>query len=92
MPKRALLGGLAAHIARAQCTHGGRTPYFLGPFRDLFEVQNIAGGVGLDGPRNLAGQRPVEDAPETTTPQKMAKKTFFELVLSFSQKFIPKGL
>ena len=73
----AFWGGLAAHIARAQCTHRGRTLYFLGPFRDPFEVRNNPGGVGLDGPRNLAGPRPVEDTPETYDPQKMAKKKLF---------------
>ena len=87
----AFWGGLATHIACAQCTHRGRTLYFLGPFRDPFEVRNNPGGVGLDGPRNLAGPRPVEDTPETYDPQKMAKKTFFEHVIFSPKKFTPKG-
>ena len=73
----AFWGGLAAHIARAQCTHRGRTLYFLGPFRDPFEVRNNPGGVGLDGPRNLAGPRPVEDTPETYDPPKNGEKKLF---------------
>ena len=87
----AFLGGLATHIARAQCTHRGRTLYFLGPFRDPFEVRNNPGGVGLDGPRNLAGPRPVEDTPETYDPQKMAKKNFFRTCNISPKTFTPKG-
>ena len=87
----AFWGGLAAHIARAQCAHRGRTLYFLGPFRDPFEVQNNPGGVGLDGPRNLAGPRPVKDTPETYDPQKMAKKNFFRTCNISPKKFTPKG-
>ena len=87
----AFWGGLAAHIARAQRTHRGRTLYFLGPFRDPFEVRNNPGGVGLDGPRNLAGPRPVEDTPETYDPPKMAKKNFFRTCNISPKKFTPKG-
>ena len=55
-----------------------------------FEVRNNPGGVGLDGPRNLAGPRPVEDTPETYDPQKMAKKNFFRTCNIFPQKVHPK--
>ena len=56
--KNGPLGGLDAHIARAQCTHQVRPSYFLGPLWDPFEVGDNPAGVGLDlaGP-NLAGQR-----------------------------------
>ena len=83
-------GSNVSLIACAQCTHRGRTLYFLGPFRDLFEVRNNPGGVGLDGPRNLAGPRPVEDTPETYDPPKMVKKNFFRTCNIFRPKVHPK--
>ena len=90
--KKGPFWGLAAFITRARCTHGGRPPYFLGLLRDPFEVGNNPGGVGLHGPRNLAGQRPVKGRlktrPKFTTPQIWPKKN--RNCEKVSQKVYPK--
>ena len=51
----AFWGALAMHIARAQCTHGGRPPCFLGLLRDPFEVVNNLGVLVLMGPEYNIG-------------------------------------